>query len=208
MNKVIVARTLGITRLAAAFASTGSRNRGSKLPMRIAAAARIIAALILLSATAEAASVNIVALGASNTYGHGQGRHPGGVPPSEAWPAQLEAMLRAKGIDAHVRNAGIPGDTTGGMLARLDSAVPPGTRLVIFQPGGNDRRRGAGAERAGNIAAIKHRLGARHVRVIMIGPIQRIAPPSTHDPDGQHFNARGHTAIARSLLPRVIAALR
>ncbi|MEH2513644.1 lysophospholipase L1-like esterase [Nitrobacteraceae bacterium AZCC 1564] len=33
-------------------------------------------------------------------------------------------MLRARGLDVNVINAGISGDTTGGMLARLDSAVP------------------------------------------------------------------------------------
>jgi len=56
--------------------------------------------------SANAGPLNIVALGASNTSGRGQGSHPGGVSSNQAYPAQLEAMLRAKGIDAHVRNAG------------------------------------------------------------------------------------------------------
>jgi acyl-CoA thioesterase-1 len=166
-----------------------------------------VGALIFVTAAAEAASINIVALGASNTYGYGRGRHAGGVQPSQAWPAQLQAMLRAKGIDAHVTNAGVPGNTTGDMLARLDSAVPSDTQIVILQPGGNDARHGTGAERAGNIAVIKRRLHARHIRVIMIGKINRIAPRDTHDPDGQHFNKRGHTAIARSLVTRVTAII-
>lgn len=175
--------------------------------MRTLLAATVCAVLLCFGA-AQAASLSIVALGASNTYGHGRGRTNGGVPPAQAWPAQLEAMLRAKGIDAHVSNAGIPGDTTGGMLARLSSAVPAGTDLVILQPGGNDARRGTGGARAGNVAAIKRRLAARHIKVIMIGKIDRIAPRSTRDPDGEHFDRRGHTAIARSLLPRVLAAVR
>jgi acyl-CoA thioesterase-1 len=37
-------------------------------------------------------------------------------------------MLRAKGINVEVVNAGINGDTTEGMLDRLDSAVPSGTK--------------------------------------------------------------------------------
>src|ERR1700730_10492515 len=90
---------------------------------------------------AEAASINIVALGASGTAGRGQGRHSGGVSPEEAFPAQLESMLRARGYDAHVTNAGVAGYTTDGMLARLDSSVPDGTRLVILQPGTNDGTR-------------------------------------------------------------------
>src|SRR6202035_2178069 len=103
--------------------------------------------------SADAASLNIVALGASNTAGMGKGNHPGGVPRSQAFPAQLEALLRAKGIDAHVRNAGIAGDTTGGMLRRMDAAAPHGTQIVILQTGGNDAREGDG-EATANTAQI------------------------------------------------------
>ena len=39
-------------------------------------------------------------------------------------------MLRSKGYNGRVLNAGINGDTTAGMLARLDTAVPNGTRVV------------------------------------------------------------------------------
>ena len=57
-----------------------------------------------------------------------------GVANEAAYPVQLEAMLRAKGYRGRVLNSGISGDTTAGMLARLDSAVPPDTRVVILQP--------------------------------------------------------------------------
>ncbi len=168
----------------------------------------VAAAVALFASVAEAAEVNIVALGASNTYGSGRGRTNGGVPSSQAYPAQLQRLLAAKGVSAHVANAGIPGDTTGGMLARLNSAVPNGTSIVILQPGGNDARRGEGASRQGNIAEIKHRLAARHIKVIMLGHLGQIAPKNTRDPDGQHFNAQGHAAFAAWLAPQVIAAAR
>jgi acyl-CoA thioesterase-1 len=168
----------------------------------------LVAAAALFSCAAEAAQVNIVALGASNTSGAGRGRTNGRVPSSQAYPAQLQALLAAKGISARVTNAGIPGDTTGGMLARLNSAVPNGTSIVIFQPGGNDARRGDGASRQSNIAEIKHRLAARHIKVIMLGHLGQIAPRGTRDPDGQHFNAQGHAAFAAWLAPKVIAATR
>jgi acyl-CoA thioesterase-1 len=77
-------------------------------------------------------SIRIVALGASNTYGKGVSR-------PQAYPAQLQGLLKQRGVSAVVSNAGINGDTTGGMLARLSSAVPAGTKVVILQPGGNDR---------------------------------------------------------------------
>lgn len=168
----------------------------------------VAAAVALFASVAEAAEVNIVALGASNTYGSGRGRTNGGVPSSQAYPAQLQRLLAAKGVSAHVANAGIPGDTTGGMLARLNSAVPNGTSIVILQPGGNDARRGQGASREGNIAQIRQRLAARHIKVIMLGHLGQIAPRNTRDPDGQHFNAQGHAAFAAWLAPQVIAAAR
>lgn len=168
----------------------------------------LAAGAVLFACAAQAAEVNIVALGASNTYGSGRGRTNGGVPSSQAYPAQLQRLLAAKGVSAHVKNAGIPGDTTGGMLARLNSAVPNGTSIVILQPGGNDARRGQGASRQGNIAEIKHRLAARHIKVIMLGHLGQIAPKNSRDPDGQHFNAQGHAAFAAWLAPQVMAAAR
>ena len=161
----------------------------------------------LASWDAQAASVTIVALGASNTYGKGRGAHPGGVVQSQAYPAQLQALLKAKGIDARVINAGVPGDTTGGMLARLNSAVPSGTRIVILQTGGNDARRGLGGEAAGNTAQITSKLRERGIQVILLDRIGAYAPASTRDPDGQHFNVQGHAAIAARLLPQVTAAI-
>ena len=69
----------------------------------------VLAMLAVGVASAEAAT--IVALGASNTYGKGVARN-------QAYPAQLEAILRAKGSNVRVVNAGINGDTTEGMLGR------------------------------------------------------------------------------------------
>ncbi len=173
---------------------------------------RVIHALLAVAILAggivqAAAEVRIVALGASNTYGSGRGKTNGGVGRGEAYPAQLQALLRARGIDARVSNKGVPGDTTAGMLGRLDSAVPEGTAVVILQPGGNDARRGSGNS-AANIAEIQRRLAARHIAVIMLSAPGRIAPKDSRDPDGQHFNTRGHAAIARWLAPQVVAAAR
>ena len=60
-----------------------------------------IAALMCVSAAVNAAPLRIVAIGASNTHGFYVGNEG-------AYPAQLQALLRAKGIDAQVTNAGVP----------------------------------------------------------------------------------------------------
>src|SRR2546423_1614525 len=46
-----------------------------------------------------------------------------GVPRNAAFPAQLEARLRAQGEAARVVKAGVSGDTTAGGLARVDRAL-------------------------------------------------------------------------------------
>lgn len=101
--------------------------------MAFALRALVLTAALVLSSAVETAPLNIVAIGASNTFGWGVGSQ-------NAYPAQLQALLRKRGIDANVTNAGVPGDVTAGMLRRLDTAVPSGTSVVILQPGTNDLR--------------------------------------------------------------------
>ena len=50
----------------------------------------------------HATPLRIVAIGASNTHGWYVGNQG-------AYPAQLQALLKAKGIDAQITNAGVPG---------------------------------------------------------------------------------------------------
>jgi acyl-CoA thioesterase-1 len=165
----------------------------------LAAASPIVAALMILlvAGSACAASITIVALGASNTYGKGVARN-------QAYPAQLEAMLRANGRDVRVVNAGINGDTTGGMLSRLDSAVPAGTKVVIVQPGGNDARKGQG-DGAANVATISSRLAARGIKVVML-PNQMLSG-LPHQPDGMHLTPEGYRMLAAALLSQVSSAI-
>jgi hypothetical protein len=85
-----------------------------------------IALLAFLTLSFAPAAAQVVALGASNTEGRG-------VAGSAAWPAQLERMLRAKGYNVQVKNAGVSGDDTRRMLGRLNSTVPEGTRVVILE---------------------------------------------------------------------------
>jgi len=88
--------------------------------------------LLSLPISANAAEIKIVALGASQTYGKGASR-------ADTYPAQLESLLKAEGYSVLVANEGVNGDTTEGILSRLDRAVPDGTKIVILQPGTNDK---------------------------------------------------------------------
>jgi acyl-CoA thioesterase-1 len=85
-------------------------------------------------------------------------------------PAVLERLLKAKGNNVQIQNAGVSGDTTSGGLARLDWAVPQGTDAVILALGANDMLRGAPVERARtNLEAILGRLRSRGIPVLLVG---------------------------------------
>ena len=94
----------------------------------------LFVALVSWPFVATAEEIRIVALGASQTAGHG-------VAESDAYPAQLERILKAEGYSVSVANEGISGDTTRETLSRLNRAVPGGTKIVIVQPGANDNIR-------------------------------------------------------------------
>jgi acyl-CoA thioesterase I len=143
-------------------------------------------------------SLHIVAVGASNTSGWGVGA-------ANAYPARLETLLRAKGYDAHVANAGMPFETTVGMRERIDAAVPDGTDLVIIQPGSNDKRfLWALPLRKANIEAMVHRLDERKIKSIVFDPD---FPWSLYQWDFIHLSNEGHAWTAEALLPQVIAAV-
>jgi acyl-CoA thioesterase-1 len=152
--------------------------------------------LSLIPGAAVAASALVVAFGASQTYGKGVSR-------GDAYPAQLEALLRAHGHNVHVINAGINGNTTGEMLGRLEKAVPNGTGVVILQPGDNDMRKGVVAARDDNIAAMKSRLAARGIAVIMLESTRGLPRGA----DGQHLTPEGYRMLAKQILPQVEGAL-
>jgi acyl-CoA thioesterase I len=154
---------------------------------------------LLSFVTAAGAQTKIVAIGASNTVGFGAGI-------GQSFPSQLEGMLKARGYKVQVINAGMLGDTTRGMLARVDSSVPADARIVILQPGGNDARFGISKEeRAANIRTIVARLSKRGVHVIVADDLQGLL--AKNSVDGIHFNAAAHAIIAKQLYPRVVDAL-
>jgi len=165
--------------------------------MKRAATILAATAALLLATPSMAKTLHIVAIGASNTHGF----YSGG---EAAYPAQLQQLLKQKGIDAEVTNAGVPFDTTASMLARIDRDVPKGTDIVILQPGANDRRFFISREkRAANLAEMERRLRARGIKVVVY---DEEIPWRYYTFDFIHLTREGHGMIATALLPRIVAA--
>lgn len=123
----------------------------------------VLAVFIACIAPASARTIRLVALGDSLSAGYL-------LPAKDAFPAVLEAALRARGHDASVENAGVSGDTTTGGLDRLDWSVPDGTDGVILELGANDALRGiAPAIAAKALDDIIIRLKARKIAVLIAG---------------------------------------
>jgi acyl-CoA thioesterase-1 len=133
---------------------------------------RISAALIfvfLAIQTALAAPVTILALGDSLTAGLG-------LETPEAFPARLEAALKAKGLDVRIVNAGVSGDTAAAGLARLDWALSDDVGGLIVELGANDALRGLDpAQTEAALDAILAKAAARKLPVLVAG---MQAPPN------------------------------
>ncbi len=124
--------------------------------------------------------INIVAFGDSLTAGYG-------LAANDAFPAQLQRALAAKGLAVNVINAGVSGDTAAGGLSRLDWSIPDGTDAVILELGANDALRGfdpAVTRKA--LDAMLRRLKERKIPVLLCG---MLAPRNLGGEYGRAFDA-------------------
>jgi acyl-CoA thioesterase-1 len=127
--------------------------------------ALVLSCVALLSVVAGEARGEgvVVALGDSLTAGLG-------VAADEAFPARLQARLRAEGYDYRVVNAGVSGDTTAGGLRRVDWALRAHPDVVIVALGANDGLRGQSPQAIrANLEEIVARLQAAGARVLLVG---------------------------------------
>jgi acyl-CoA thioesterase-1 len=116
------------------------------------------------AATAETAAPVMVAMGDSLTAGYG-------LDPEQAYPALLEARLRAEGHRWRVINAGISGETSSGALSRADWVIERlQPRIVILVTGANDGLRGIDPDLVGrNLRALVRRFQKAGALVILGG---------------------------------------
>lgn len=122
-----------------------------------------LSALPLSAAQGTSVPLTLVVLGDSLSAGYG-------LPKEDAFPAQLEQALIAKGYQVRVVNAGISGDTSAGGAARLEWSIADEPDLVIIQLGANDALRGLSpAETRANLVAIITGLQQRQIAVLLAG---------------------------------------
>lgn len=172
--------------------------------------------LVLPFSTVSAAPIQIVAFGGSNTFGKN-------LPRSESYPAQLETLLKADGYNVIVKNEGTNGQTTADELAKVDSIISNDVRIVIFQPGGNDRmatkKHTVVTNTKENIEKIIQRLLDRNIFVIFSGNAEKRGfvekyniltidelshlAPDDFQADDQHLTARGYGIVAKKMLPLI-----
>jgi acyl-CoA thioesterase-1 len=186
--------------------------------------AALALATCLVAGPALAGNIRIVAIGDSNTYGYE-------LPRDQTYPAQLEAMLRARGHDVTIVNAGQNGDMTAETMARLDEAIPDGTDAAIIFLGRNDWRKGVPALTiARNLDVIVANLRSRGLEVLLVGfdpnDFSAVAEKNgaLYYPDffagtttlgrkrgryvidgdlGRHLNADGYAVVVGRMLPLI-----
>lgn len=110
-----------------------------------------------------AAPLVLLCYGDSLTAGYG-------LPAGQSYPDRLGELLRAKGRDVRIVNAGVSGDTSAGGLARLDWTLGERPDAAILCLGANDALRGLSVERMeANLDAMLARFAQARIPVLLAG---------------------------------------
>jgi acyl-CoA thioesterase I len=137
----------------------------------------------LFAAPAASAQISILAFGDSLTAGYE-------LAPADSFPAQLQAALRKKGLNANVYNAGVSGDTTTGGKARLNWVLKGQKKkpdLIIMELGANDSLRGIDPKiTRANLDIMLASLKKSNHSVLIAG---MLAPPNLGPDYAKSYNA-------------------
>jgi acyl-CoA thioesterase-1 len=118
-----------------------------------------------ISSTSDASSrCTIIAVGDSITAGYN-------LDPKDAFPAQLEQILRKNNYPCTVINGGVSGDTSKNLLDRLDFTLGDSEfTLAILTIGGNDGLRNLPiTDLSANIIAVIKKLQKKNIPVLLTG---------------------------------------
>ena len=145
--------------------------RRARVMRSFAGLVTIIGLLMVLPAAVKAQSsrptpsgqITLIAFGDSLTAGYQ-------LPPSAAFPAQLQVALAAKGFKVEIVNAGVSGDTTSGGLERIEWTLQSPADGVILELGANDALRGIDPEAPReNLDKILAILKSKDVEILLAG---------------------------------------
>lgn len=155
----------------------------------LAAMLRMLAVSALLAAApAEAVECRIAVLGDSLTAGYG-------LPPDAAFPARLEAALRARGFPCAVLDAGVSGDTSAGGASRVGWVLADRPTHLLVELGGNDALRALPPEQLeANLERIVAAARAAGVPVMIAG---MLAPTNLGPEYGAAFAASFRRVVER-----------
>jgi acyl-CoA thioesterase I len=126
----------------------------------------------------QAGEIRLLMLGDSITAGFGLAR-------AEGPPARIQALLRERGRNVRVIDAGVSGDTTAGGRARIEWSLADRPHAVIVALGGNDGLRGLTPQQMrANLTAILDALARRNIPTLLAG---MVAPPNLGRDYGREF---------------------
>jgi lysophospholipase L1-like esterase len=121
-----------------------------------------------------------------------------------SWPTSGPWCSRLDSLDAHltlVNNAGIPGDTTAGMLARLDRDVWAYNPSVLFVMGGSNDI-GLGVSTASTIANLKGIIKAANSKGVRVFLMQ--IPPEAWQSSSGAINSLNAAIVALGNANKVV----
>ena len=108
-----------------------------------------------------------------------------GLDPDSAYPQQVQRKIDASGLPYQVVNAGVSGETSAGLLRRLDWVLRGPADVIVVETGANDGLRGL------PVAATHATIGEVLTRIRTVRPdaalllVQMEAPPNL----GQEYTA-------------------
>ena len=115
-----------------------------------------------------------------------------GLDPDSAYPQQIQRKIDASNLPYQVANAGVSGETSAGLLRRLDWVLRQPAAVIVVETGANDGLRGlpVSATRA-SIANVLSRI-RREQPTAAILLVQMEAPPNL----GQEYTSEFHAMFA------------
>lgn len=94
-----------------------------------------------------------------------------GLEPDSAYPQQVQRRIDAAGLSYQALNAGVSGETSAGLLRRLDWVLQDSAAVIVVETGANDGLRGQSVEATkATIGEILTRIGKERpeARVVLV----------------------------------------